>query len=61
VNGRNANSEIKNENQGVGDVFDNSRVANLSDDAIGVLGWKGTGVLLVIFLVAFSLFKVLFN
>lgn len=67
LNGQNRNSkikesnQIKDENQDMSDVFDNSRVANFSDDAIGVLGWKGTGVLLVILLVGFSLFKVVFN
>lgn len=61
MNGRNASSKIKDENQNMGDVFDNSRVANFSDDAIGVLGWKGSGVLLVILLVVFGMFKLIFN
>jgi len=52
---------IKDDNKDIGDVFDNSKVANFSDDAIGVLGWKGTGVLLVLLLGSFSLFKLLFN
>lgn len=61
VNGRKASSKIKDKNQDMSDVFDNSRIANYSDDAIGVLGWKGTGVILVILLVGFSLFKLVFN
>lgn len=43
-----------------GELFDYKRVANFSDDALGVLGWKGIGLLLGIFLLGFGLFKVLF-
>jgi len=42
-------------------VFEPSRIANFSDDALGVLGWKGTGLLLIILSVGFGLFKVFFH
>lgn len=42
-------------------AFDNSRIANLSDDVVGVLGWKGTGIFLVIIVLGFIVYKILFD
>lgn len=43
-------------------AFDNSRIANLSDDMVGVLGWKGTGIYLVIVIVlGFIVYKIFFD
>lgn len=51
---------IKDDHRDLSDAFDHSRIANFSDDAIGVLGWKGTGLLLIILILGFSIFKVFF-
>lgn len=52
--------EIKeNMNSNTGDMFDNKHIANFSDDPVGVLGWKGTGVLLIIIIVGFTVFQLL--
>jgi len=48
-------------NADLSDAFDNSRIANFSDDAVGVLGWKGTGLLLITLLLGFGIFKLFFN
>lgn len=42
-------------------AFDHSRIANFSDDAIGVLGWRGTSLLFILLIIGFSIFNVLFN
>lgn len=43
------------------DVFDNSQIANFSDDAVGVLGWKDAGLLLIILILGFGIFKLFIN
>lgn len=52
---------IKDAKKDISDVFEPKRVANFSDDALGVLGWKGTGLLFIILAVGFGLFKVFFH
>lgn len=51
------NEKIMNSNSA--DAFDNKNIANLSDDPVGVLGWKGTGILLIIIIVGFTVYQVL--
>jgi len=51
----------KDSNRDLSDAFDHSRIANFSDDAVGVLGWKGTGLLLITLLLGFGIFKQFFN
>lgn len=41
------------------EAFDNKNIANLSDDPVGVLGWKGTGILLMMIIIGFSVYQVL--
>jgi hypothetical protein len=41
-------------------VFDSSRIAELPDDPVGVLGWKGTGVLVIVIVLGFIIFKLFF-
>ena len=48
-------------NVDVSNAFDHSRIANFSDDVIGVLGWRGTGLLFILLIIGFSIFNVLFN
>ncbi len=52
---------LSGDNVNLSDVFDHSRIANFSDDVIGVLGWRGTGLLCIILIICFSIFEVLFN
>ena len=51
----------KSDNEKIGKVFDSTRIANFSDDIIGVVGWKGFGILLTVLILGFSIFKIFFN
>lgn len=42
-------------------IFDSSRIGEFSDDPVSVLGWKGTGVLVIVIVVGFIIFKLLFQ
>ena len=52
---------MKNSDEKLSDAFDHSRIANFSDDLVGVLGWKGAGMLLMTLIFGFSIYKLLFN
>lgn len=53
--------ELKDDNKDLSAAFCPSRIANFSDDIIGVLGWKGAGLLLIALILVVGIFKVLFN
>lgn len=50
-----------NENNDISDVFDNSRIGDFYVDMVGVLGWKGTGILVILIIVGFIAFQLIFN
>jgi len=49
------------EKDNLSDVFDHSKIANFSDDIVGVLGWKGTGLFLIALIVGFGILKILYS
>lgn len=51
----------ENTDNNISDAFDSSRIANFSDDPVGIMGWKGTGLLLITVIVGFVTFKVFFS
>lgn len=58
-NGNTVEEDIAKEN--VSDAFDHSKIANFSDDIVGVLGWKGTGLCLIALIVGFGILKILYG
>lgn len=58
-NGNAVEEDIAKEN--VSDAFDHSKIANFSDDIVGVLGWKGTGLCLIALIVGFGILKILYG
>lgn len=51
----------RNTNNNRGNAFKNSRIANFSDDPVSVLGWKGTGFLVILIILGYIIFQLLLN
>ncbi|GEN29807.1 hypothetical protein HNQ35_000490 [Cerasibacillus quisquiliarum] len=51
----------KNTNRNIDNVFDHSNIGNFSDDPVGVLGWKGTGILFLLIIAGFIIYSLFFH
>ncbi|PKR78212.1 hypothetical protein CEY16_00175 [Halalkalibacillus sediminis] len=53
--------ELKNNKaSNIGDGFNRAQAGALQD-LVGALGWKGTGILIIVLIVGFIVYSILFN